>query len=95
MTASLMYNRSFNDGSWASTFVWGRTRSLPGNEIFDSYLGESTMRFLVRDYIWTRIESAERSNELINGENPLLPGFVEMPIGHVRAYTFGSTATSN
>jgi hypothetical protein len=39
--------------------------------------------------VWTRIESAERSNELIVGENPLPPGFQEQPIGHVQAYTFG------
>lgn len=89
MTASVMYNRPLNDGNWASTFVWGHTRSLPRNEIFNSYLFESTVRFLTRNYAWTRIESAERSNELILGENPLPPGFVEKPIGQVQAYTFG------
>ena len=89
MTASLMYNRPLNNGNWASTFVWGRTKSLPGAEIFNSYLFESTLRFLSRNYAWTRIESAERSNELIVGENPLPPGFAEKPIGQVQAYTFG------
>jgi len=89
MTASLMYNRPLANGNWASTFIWGRTRSLPGDEIFDSYLFESTVHFLARNHAWTRIESAERSNELILGENPLPPGFEEMPIGHVQAYTFG------
>jgi hypothetical protein len=38
---------------------------------------------------WIRIENAERSNELIFGENPLPPGFVEKPIGPVQAYTLG------
>jgi hypothetical protein len=90
MTASVMYNRPFTNGNWASTFVWGRTRSLhESDSIFDSYLFESTVRFVTRNYVWTRIESAERSNELINGENPLPPGFVEMPIGRVEAYTLG------
>jgi hypothetical protein len=89
MTASAMYNRPLNEGNWASTFVWGRTRSLEDNSIFNSYLVESTVRFRVKDYAWTRIESAERSNELILGENPLPPGFVERPIGHVQAYTLG------
>ena len=59
------------------------------NAIFDSYLFESTVRFRTRNYAWTRFESAERSNELILGENPLPPDFVEQPIGHVQAYTFG------
>jgi hypothetical protein len=89
MTASVMYNRPLQNGNWASTLLWGRTRSIPGDEIFDSYLFESTVRFLTQNYAWTRFESAERSNELILGENPLPPGFVERPIGHVQAYTFG------
>jgi hypothetical protein len=89
MTASVMYNRPFHDGNWASTGLWGRTRSLQDNSIFDSYLFESTVHFMKRNYVWTRIEDAERSNELILGENPLPPGFEEMPIGYVQAYTFG------
>jgi hypothetical protein len=89
MTASLMYNRPLQNGNWASTLLWGRTHTLGGDAIFDSYLFESTVRFLTRNYAWTRFESAERSNELILGENPIPPGFVETPIGHVQAYTFG------
>ena len=89
MTASLMYNRPIANGNWTSTGVWGRTRSLQDGAIFDSYLFESTLRFLTRNHAWTRIESAERSNELLLGENPLLPNFVEQPIGRVEAYTLG------
>jgi hypothetical protein len=89
MTASIMYNRPLPNGNWASTLLWGRTRSLEDNSIFNSYLLESTVRFHTRNYAWTRIENAERSNELILGENPLPPGFREEPIGHVQAYTFG------
>jgi hypothetical protein len=90
MTASVMYNRPFTNGNWASTFVWGRTRSLHhADSIFNSYLFESVVRFRARNYAWTRIESAERSSELLIGENPLPPGFEEEPIGHVQAYTFG------
>lgn len=89
MTASVMYNRSFHDGNWANTLLWGRTRSLQDNSIFNSYVFESTARFRVRNYVWTRIESAERSNELLLGENPLPPGFREQPIGQVQAYTLG------
>jgi hypothetical protein len=89
MTASVMYNRRLRNGNWASTLLWGRTRSLSDNAIFDSYLFETTLRFLTRNYAWTRFESAERSNELILGENPLPPAFVEEPIGQVQAYTLG------
>jgi hypothetical protein len=89
MTASVMYNRPLRQGNWASTVLWGRTRSLPGSVIFDSYLLESTVRFRERNYVWTRIENAERSNELILGENPLPQNFQEQPIGRVQAYTVG------
>jgi hypothetical protein len=89
MTASLMYNRPFGNGNVASTFVWGRTRSTSDNQIADSYLVESTARFYTRAYVWTRIESAARTNLLLLGENPLPPDFEEVEIGHVEAYTFG------
>lgn len=89
MTASLMYNRPFEKGNWASTILWGRTKSLPGGEKENSYLVESTVRFLTRNYAWTRIENAGRTTELLNGEKPLPVGFQEEPIGHVQAYTIG------
>ncbi len=89
MTASIMYNRPFSEGNWSSTAVWGRTRSLADNAILNSYLFESLVRFKMCNHAWTRIEDADRTNELLVGENPLPPGFTELPIGHVQAYTFG------
>ncbi len=89
MTASAMYNRPFKDGNWASTVLWGRTLSQTDQSKLNSYLLESTLRFKTRNYISTRLENAGRTNELLNGENPLPPGFHEEPIGHVQAYTFG------
>jgi hypothetical protein len=84
-----MYNRALNNGNWASTILWGRTRSLTDNSVFNSYLLESTVRFRTRNNAWTRIENVDRSNELLLGENPLPPNFREQPIGRVQAYTFG------
>jgi hypothetical protein len=89
MTASAMYNRPFHNGNWASSLIWGHTKSLEDNSIFDSYALESTLRFLTRNHAWARIENAERSNELLLGENALPPNFQEQPIGRVQAYTFG------
>jgi hypothetical protein len=89
MTASIMYNRPLNNGNWSNSLVWGRTRSIPGDDIFNSYLLESLVSFRTRNYVWTRIENVDRSNELIIGENPLPPGFEEKPIGKVQAYTLG------
>lgn len=88
-TASIQYNRPFKNGNLASTILWGRTRSIPDNGKENSYLLESTLRFVSHNYVWTRVENAGRSNELLIGEHPLPPGFVEKPLTHVQAYTFG------
>jgi hypothetical protein len=89
MTASIMYDRAFHSGDWASSLIWGRTKSIQDRSIFNSYAFESTLRFRVRNSVWTRIENVDRSNELLLGENPLPPNFVERPIGRVQAYTAG------
>ena len=88
-TASLMYNRPITHGNWASTLLWGRTRSLADDAKVNSYLLESTLRFLSRNYGWTRVENAGRTNELLVGEQPLPEGFREEPLTHVQAYTAG------
>jgi hypothetical protein len=74
----------------SSTLIWGRTRSLSDNSKENSYLAEALLRFASRNYVWTRMENAGRSNELeLTPGTPLPEGFVESPIGHVAAYTFG------
>jgi hypothetical protein len=88
-TASIMYNHPLSKGNWTSTALWGRTRDIPDGAKVNSYLFESTINFRTDNHAWTRIENAGRTNELLNGENPLPSGFIEQPIGHVQAYTFG------
>ena len=97
-TASIMYNRPFghtsadgdHSGNWSSTLLWGRTKSLTDNSKENSYLLESLLKFHTRNYIWTRIENAGRSNELlIPPGDPLPPNFTESPLGHLAACTIG------
>ncbi|HWC15390.1 MAG TPA: hypothetical protein VG498_00145 [Terriglobales bacterium] len=88
MTASIIYNRPFRDGNWASTLVWGRNQSLENGNIGNSYLLESNVQF-GRNHVWTRIENVDRTNELLLGENPLPVGFVERYFTRVQAYTAG------
>lgn len=77
-------------GNWSTTLLWGRTKSLTDNSIENSYLLESLLQFHTRNYVWTRIENAGRSNELLLPPGSALPpNFTESPIGHVAAYTFG------
>jgi len=89
MTASAMWNKPINEGNWASSVVWGRTRSLLDSSKENSYLAESTLRFKMRNYASVRVENAGRSNELLYGEASLPAGFSEKPLTHVQAYTFG------
>jgi hypothetical protein len=77
-------------GNWSTTLLWGRTKSLTDGSIENSYLLESLLNFRTRNYVWTRIENAGRSNELLLPPGSALPpNFSESPIGHVAAYTIG------
>jgi len=89
MTASLMYNRPIHKGNWASLVLWGRNQSLQDGNVGNSYLLESTLRFGTTNNVWARIENADRSNELLLGENPLPPGFTERYFTRVQGYTLG------
>lgn len=74
----------------STTAVWGRTKSLADASKENSYLLEALLRFGSRNYAWTRLENAGRSNELLLTPGAALPpNFVESPIGHVAEYSFG------
>jgi hypothetical protein len=74
----------------STTLLWGRTRSLTDNSKQNSYLAEALLRFASTNYVWTRLENAGRSNELLLTPGTALPAnFTESPIGHVAAYTVG------
>jgi hypothetical protein len=89
MTASLMYNRPLERGSWASTLLWGRNRVLQTGEVFNGYLAESTLRFANSNHVWGRIENVDRTSELLLGKNPEPPGFEEKFLARIQAYTVG------
>ncbi len=89
MTASIEYNRPMARGNWASSIVWGRNRSLSSGEVLNSYLLESTLHFLERNAVWTRIENADRTNLLLLGENPEPLNFEEHFLARIQAYTAG------
>ncbi|WP_181955709.1 hypothetical protein [Granulicella sp. WH15] len=75
-------------GSWSTTFVWGQTKSIPDGELDNSYLLESLLNFHTRNYLWTRIESAARTTDLLLGPNTAIAP-PESSVGHVQAYTLG------
>ena len=75
---------------FSASLIWGRTKSLADGSKENSYLAEALLRFASKNYVWTRLENAGRSNELLLTPGAALPhGFEEQPLGHVAAYTLG------
>ncbi|HJZ67852.1 MAG TPA: c-type cytochrome [Blastocatellia bacterium] len=58
MTASVSHNRSWEDGNWATSLIWGRNHEHAGNS--NSYLLESTANFLDNNYLYTRLELVDK-----------------------------------
>ena len=81
-TASIMYNKPIHRGNWANTVVWGRNRKTHDNAAGNSYLYESTLNFLDKNYAYTRLELVDK-DELELGA----------PLDHqsfrIGAFTFG------
>jgi len=89
MTASIMYNRPLQRGSWASTLLWGRNRTLQTGQVLNGYLAETTYQFAERNRIWGRIENVDRTTELLLGKQPEPVGFDEQFLARIQAYTVG------
>ena len=90
-TASVQYNKPFNRGNWASTFVWGRNHaSKPGEtRNLNGYTAESTVQFLDKNYVYTRLELVDK-DELLRPSDRVLLGITEaQPSFRIGAYTFG------
>jgi hypothetical protein len=63
MTASVAYNRPLKKGNWASTLVWGRNSETHGNT--NAYLFESTLNFLSKNHLYTRLQLVDKRGLLV------------------------------
>jgi len=80
-TASVEYNRPLAGGNWATSAVWGRVHKIVDETNLNSYLVESTLNFLRRDYAFTRLELVDKDE--------LFPQAATHPAYRIGAYTFG------
>ena len=90
-TASISYNRRFERGNWASSLIWGRNHESHDGEIFNlnGYVAESTVKFLDRNYLYSRLELADK-NQLLRAADRISLGITdEHPSFRIGAYTFG------
>ena len=80
-TASVEYNRPLAAGNWATTLIWGRVHKIATDRTLNSYLLESTLNFLKRNYAFTRLELVDKDE--------LFPQAAMHPAYRIGAYTFG------
>jgi hypothetical protein len=90
-TASVQYNKPLDRGNWASAFIWGRNHTSSPGEIhnLNGYTFESTVNFLDKNYLYTRLELVDK-NELLRASDRALLGITDdHPNFRIGAYTFG------
>jgi hypothetical protein len=58
LTASIHHNKTWSDGSWASSLIWGRNHEEHGNS--NAYTFESTANFIDKNYLYTRLELGDK-----------------------------------
>jgi hypothetical protein len=75
------YNHPLVSGNWATSLVWGRVHKIATGANLNGYLLESTLRFLWRDYAFTRLELVDKDE--------LFPQAMVHPAYRIGAYTFG------
>jgi hypothetical protein len=90
-TASVQYNKPLKRGNWASAFIWGRNHtSSPGEaHNLNGYTAESTVNFLDKNYLYTRLELVDK-NELLRAVDRARLGITDdHPSFRIGAFTFG------
>jgi hypothetical protein len=80
-TASVEYDRPLPEGNWATSLIWGRVHKIDTGTNLNGYLLESTLNFLRRDYVFTRLELVDKDE--------LFPQAAVHPAYRIGAYTFG------
>jgi hypothetical protein len=91
VTASVQYNKTFDRGNWASALVWGRNHVSEPGELrnLNSYTFESTVNFLDRNYLYTRLELVDKDDLLRLSDRALFGIAEDHPSFRIGAYTTG------
>jgi hypothetical protein len=66
-TASVHYTHQLPNGHVAVSLIWGRNKNLKdgARRVFNAYNLEATVKFLGRNWLWTRIEDVDRDQSLL------------------------------
>jgi hypothetical protein len=87
-TASVSYNRPFTRGNWANTFIWGRRHKELAGKTQNSYVFESTVNFLAKNYAYTRLELVDKDELFPDVLFPDVP-LLSAQSFRIGAFTFG------
>jgi hypothetical protein len=90
-TASLQYNLPFNNGNWATALIWGRNHSHGPDGIHhaNGYTLESSVNFIDKNYIFTRVELVDK-DDLLRAIDLIQLGITQPhPSFRVGGYSFG------
>jgi hypothetical protein len=90
-TASVQYNRPIKHGNWATAFIWGRNHASSPGEVhnLNGYTFESTVNFLDKNYLYTRLELVDKDDLLRAVDRALLGITDHHPSFRIGALTFG------
>jgi hypothetical protein len=80
-TASVEFNRPIVRGNWVTSLIWGRVHKITVGTNLNSYLLESTLNFMRRNYAFTRLELVDKDE--------LFPQAPVHPAYRIGAYTVG------
>ncbi len=91
VTASVQYNKPLKRGNWASAFIWGRNHTSSPGEVhnLNGYTLESTVNFLDKNYVYTRLELVDKDELLRSTARALLGIKDDHPSFRIGGYTFG------
>ena len=84
-TASITWHRALGQNALNATAVWGRNHTIGTAINENSYLLEAALSLHADQTIWTRIENADRTTDLLGADAPA----EETVIGRVQAFTGG------
>jgi hypothetical protein len=63
-TGSFQYSQPMHGGSWASSFIWGRTHNTTTRQDLNSYLVESVLPIRRKNFLTGRIELVDKDDLL-------------------------------
>ena len=91
-TASLAYSKPLANGTWSSSFIWGRNHNTATKRDLNSYLVESVLPIQRKNFLTGRIELVDKDD--LFSDQPELEQHLDQVYGstfRVGSYTIGFT----